>query len=235
MALTDNLISYWKFDESSGNASDELSTNDLTNNDTCTYATGHINNAVTTASAATRWMSKSSPTDIPGGGNQGEDLSVSFWLKINTFPGSNISDALVAVWDHNSGTNRSWALQFTHFAGGAKSLRFFSRDAANNNYWTDVTVTGVISEGTWYHIVITFDGSTATKNTWVDASSIDGPEAGQGNTLRNVTPDFTVGSNDGGEYADASFDEMGVWDRVLTDEEIGELYNSGDGLAYPFV
>ena len=31
-----------------------------------------------------------------------------------------------------------------------------------------------------------------------------------------------------------SIDEMGVWNRILTPTEIGQLYNSGNGLAYPF-
>lgn len=46
MALTDNLVSYWKLDESSGNASDSVGSNTLTNNGTAGYASGKINNAV---------------------------------------------------------------------------------------------------------------------------------------------------------------------------------------------
>ena len=44
MALTDNLVSYWKLDESSGNAADSVGSNTLTNTNTVTYSAGKINN-----------------------------------------------------------------------------------------------------------------------------------------------------------------------------------------------
>ncbi len=43
MAITNNLISYYKLDESSGNATDRFGGNTLTNTST-TYSTGKINN-----------------------------------------------------------------------------------------------------------------------------------------------------------------------------------------------
>jgi len=33
---------------------------------------------------------------------------------------------------------------------------------------------------------------------------------------------------------DGNIDEVGIWDRILTTDEITELYNAGAGLAYPF-
>ncbi|GAH87542.1 unnamed protein product, partial [marine sediment metagenome] len=36
-------------------------------------------------------------------------------------------------------------------------------------------------------------------------------------------------------YVDATIDEVGIWNRSLTAEEISDLYNEGNGLAYPFV
>jgi hypothetical protein len=43
MALTDNLVAYYKLDESSGNAADIVNSITLTNTST-TYGTGKINN-----------------------------------------------------------------------------------------------------------------------------------------------------------------------------------------------
>lgn len=233
MALTDDLISYWKFDESSGNADDAVSTNDLTNNGTAVYGAAKINNGVTADTTGPQFMSKASPSGIPGGGAQGTDLSFSFWIKVNTTPAENSSDVLIGIWDANDGDNRSWLLQYTHFTGGAKALRFFSRDAGNNNFFTNQSQT--LTEGTFYHIVGTFNAATAEKEVWVDGVSL-GVTGTQGSNLRSSSADFTVGSDDGGtEYADAQFDELGIWDRVLTDGEIAELYNSGAGFQYPFV
>ena len=35
-------------------------------------------------------------------------------------------------------------------------------------------------------------------------------------------------------YFDGIIDECGIWDEVLTDEQIEALYNSGAGRTYPF-
>ena len=45
MALTDSLISYWKLDEASGNATDSHGTNTLTDTNTVTSVAGKINTA----------------------------------------------------------------------------------------------------------------------------------------------------------------------------------------------
>ncbi len=31
---------------------------------------------------------------------------------------------------------------------------------------------------------------------------------------------------------DGLIDEIGIWDRALTDDEISDLYNDGEGLPY---
>ena len=56
MSIYTNLVSYWSFDESSGNASDTVSGNTLTNNNTVTYSSAKIRNGITTASSGTKYM-----------------------------------------------------------------------------------------------------------------------------------------------------------------------------------
>lgn len=46
---------------------------------------------------------------------------------------------------------------------------------------------------------------------------------------------FTVSSNSGWEaFFQGLIDEVGVWNRALSDSEITQLYNNGNGLGYPF-
>jgi hypothetical protein len=65
--------------------------------------------------------------------------------------------------------------------------------------------------------------------------------------FKSSNPDTTVGSisstNNGfdiGDRSNGSFpfngsvDEFGIWKRALTSAEISSLYNSGNGLKYPF-
>jgi hypothetical protein len=44
---------------------------------------------------------------------------------------------------------------------------------------------------------------------------------------------FVVGGrpNNPGGYVDGEMDEVGLWSRVLTGDEVGELYNEGSGIS----
>jgi hypothetical protein len=52
---------------------------------------------------------------------------------------------------------------------------------------------------------------------------------------RTFTGDYRVGSNqDFGEKASGLIDSVGFWKRVLSSGERTTLYNSGNGIEYPF-
>ena len=52
-------------------------------------------------------------------------------------------------------------------------------------------------------------------------------------TLSNTDP-FNVGDYSNSLYNPNGLDEFGVWDKILTDSEVTELYNNGYGLQHPF-
>lgn len=122
--LNDNLISYWKLDETSGNAVDSVGTNTLTNTGV-TFAGGLLNNcAVFDANTDVLVGSKVTPT------------SISFWYKwttpatsvvffANTTPDNSFQTAAGAttwlIWDNTS--NRSFAT------------------TAKTNVWTHIVLT----------------------------------------------------------------------------------------------
>jgi hypothetical protein len=47
---------------------------------------------------------------------------------------------------------------------------------------------------------------------------------------------FQVGQNIAQSFynSNCNIDMLGVWNRLLTDSEISDLYNEGNGLEYPF-
>jgi len=55
--------------------------------------------------------------------------------------------------------------------------------------------------------------------------------SGTDDTTKNLILNGRTGTIGGECY----YDEVGLWARVLTDEEIEDLYNSGTGLGYPFI
>jgi len=89
------------------------------------------------------------------------------------------------------------------------------------------------STGTWYYVVCAFDVDTTNAVIYVNGSSI-GTQTGGAAPLDGGT--FYCGTRSGGDagFMDGLLDECGLWNKTLTSDEVTSLYNSGNGLAYPF-
>lgn len=130
MALTDNLISYWKLDESSGNASDSVGSNTLTNSNV-TYATGKINNGAVF----------NSTSDTLIGTSISNPLSFSFWYNVTQ--GNSVTYLANASPDNTIQSNSSG---FTWQIYDGTSNRNFTTTVKNAT-WTHVVF---VYNGTGY-------------------------------------------------------------------------------------
>lgn len=78
------------------------------------------------------------------------------------------------------------------------------------------------------HIVMSYDNGTIN-------FYLDGVANSTYNSVPNLISFNTLGAGyDGFVLHNGILDEVGIWSRVLTPTEILELYNSGNGKAYPF-
>ncbi len=231
MTLLTNLVSYWKFDESSGNAADAQGSNTLTNNNSITYVAGEINNAAHINSASTQYFSitdaSQSGLDLTG------DFSVSFWVKYATLPDDGIR-ALHFTKYLRAGNQRSYYYGLLNTAGAYSMDMILSSDgtATENPH-----VTWTPSTGTWYHQVIVFTAASAKSQFYVNGAQQGADQIGAITSLKDGTATFEIGQNDGDENPRTyvfNQDEMGIWSRPLSAGEVSQLYNSGAGLAYPF-
>lgn len=227
MALTDNLISYWKLDESSGNAADSVGSNTLTNNNTVTYSAGKINNGANFVAASTQWLSAGNVINNPTA------LSISLWVKGT----AGVHETFLAKVANSAGGNSGYTLGIV--AGGSA----YTLLQTNGTTYAQRKNTTTIFDGTnWHHIVWTWDGtknadSSAGQVVYVDGSSAGDAEGGSSGTVGSMsnTDSFNLGREDGGNfYLNSSIDEVGIWSRALTSAEVTSLYNGGAGFAYPF-
>jgi len=87
-----------------------------------------------------------------------------------------------------------------------------------------------INTGEWVHIGYTIDQSTKTISVFVNGTVVDSGTYGTYNI--GETGDYAT--HLGGMYSffNGKIDEIGVWNRALTTDELSDLYNSGDGLVY---
>lgn len=229
MALTDNLVSYWKFDESSGNAADSVGSNTLTNNGTTGYTPAKINNGIAVDSTS-KYLSildsVQTGLDITG------SLSISFWVKFATggLPGS--GEGLTLCRKYDSPSRSYYCLLYNN--AGSQELSFYFTDEYNVADKGIGIVGWSPSVNTWYHIVMVFDASVPSIKFFVNGSQ-------QGTTQTPAINSIFAGSSDifimrsGGAGQNYIADEYGIWSRTLSADEVANLYRGGAGWQYPFL
>ncbi|UVF62283.1 laminin G-like domain protein [Nitrososphaeria virus YSH_462411] len=220
------LKAYYKFNEASGNiinlassvgSSDALSSEDLTVTGATYSVAGIIGNALSfdgvndkvNGVTAANWKFLN---------NDAQDWSISFWLKyegtienghaiIATVTDSSVEGILVDM--RASGNIRCLILNASASVGG--------------------TFTVGLADANWHHYVITHDNANTDLELWFDGVSkgvIDTNIAG----TANPTQALTMMNRNSEIYSNGDLDEVAIWNRLLTDVEIGQLYNSGAGL-----
>lgn len=210
--LSVGLVSYWKLDETNGNAIDSHGTNDGTVNGATQGVTGKIGNAY-------------SFDGIDDYVNIGNDNSLEF-TDSNAFTLSAWVN-LGQIDSSNREIIRRWEAGQTQYILRKTSANVFEI-IWNDGSTKRITSTFTLSAGQWYHVVGTFE--IGNQNLYLNGVS-NGSRSLTG-SLASSTGNTYIG------YTSAGFkgtiDEVGIWNRALTSDNILELYNSGDGLTYPF-
>lgn len=219
MALTDNLVSYYELEESSGTtATDSHGTNDGTySGNLPTAVTGKIGNAQDGDGSNSDLITVSDTNDLDLSG----DFTIAYWVN---FDATGLSEGVLAKGNLNDGGAAGYSL----YKPTNDFMRLILRDGTNQDLIEGSTTN--ISSGTWYHFVATRSGSDVT--LYLNGSS-DG--TGTSSLDPSNTDDLTMFNDIDGSFSfDGQLDEVGIWTRALTAQEVSDLYNNGNGLAYPF-
>lgn len=229
MALIDNLVSYWKMDEASGNRADSHGSNTLTVNGTggVGSAAGIINNGADLERTDSDYLSitdaAQSGLDIAG------SLSISMWINLESLPASGEIYGLMSKY--GTGTTRGTPSFYYDNAAGIR--RFVYSSSSTLTTQTNCIITQSLSTATWYHVVVTQNTGSSVVTIYVNGSSI-GTGSGTASNVNNSV-DFEIGTATSASFFfDGIIDEVGIWNKVLTSTEVTDLYNAGAGLAYPF-
>lgn len=228
MALKDNLVSYWKLEESNGTRVDAHGSNDLTDNNTVLFGTG-INNA-----CADFERSNGEYLSITDASQSGLDFSTAFsanlWVNYESVPSSGGQWNFISKF-LSTGNQRSYLL-YANESGGSILLHFYETN--NGSTAIDKSVTITPSTSTWYMYTVVYDGSGGTVDFYIDGSQVGTQQTGFHSTIYNGTAPFELG--DVGQFGslghDGLMDEVAVWGRAISSTEIAEIYNSGTGLFY---
>jgi hypothetical protein len=93
-----------------------------------------------------------------------------------------------------------------------------------------------INDGEWHHVVFIFDQANNNAYTYVDGV-LDGSNTSYTDNSDTSGGDLTIGTRTaGGEadgYWDGSIDEVMIFNRSLSADEVGEIYNSTYSRFHP--
>jgi hypothetical protein len=214
--LTD-LVAYWKLDEPSGTRFDSVGTNNLTDIGSVGSGIGKQGNAASFVAANNEYLDGGDILDIGDG-----SLTVSCWFRTTD------NGALVPLIGKPWGGNKAgrYAIYLT-----SGTVECNVQDAGGTR---TATSPGTYNDGNWHLAIQVIDRANGLF-LYVD------------NVLVDSVPGAITGSLDTGDpfligfysnliaYLDGDVDECGVWERVLTNSEITQLYNGGAAITYPFV
>jgi len=214
-------VSHWTFDETSGVRYDSstTSTNDLTDNNTVSYATGLLGNAADFERSNTEYFSITDANQI--GLDFSNSFTLSYWIKKE----SDVQANLINKWIGSTG-QRSYTFEFgSGYISGAVS------ENGANNIGKDVS--GLTYTTNWQHHCFIIDNTRNVTSLKVNGSHVGTSTATAFGTIFNGTAPFQIGAGQGASATfDGLLDEFSIFARALSTSECSTLYNSGVPLPY---
>lgn len=222
MALSTNLVAYYKLD---GNSNDSVGSNN--GSDTgITYGSsyGKIGQGALFNGTSSKIVIGTSSTF---NFERTDSFSISAWVNTTTFNNGPILSKLV-----NSGSYNGYEVLVV---GG--NIVFLMNNTDPSNGISVSATSNTMSTGSWYHVVVTYSGTSLASGVkmYVNGSlcsqsvNFDNLSA---SILSSVAPQ--IGARPSGNVTNGDLDEIGIWSRALSADEVSQLYNGGAGLSYPF-
>ena len=207
----DSLKGWWPF---SGNANEESGNG---NNGTVSGATltsdrfGKINSSYNFNGSQQNIVLKNLMSSLSKG------ITISYWIK---FPNNGGGTAIV---QSNPSPNYTPTFQVTH--SNTIQHNLISNTCSNTSGLWDTT--NNIS-GNWHHILISVDNLTTTNKMFIDGVITQTVKSFNFTNCSNSNTSLRIGGqwiNSDLQWFNGQIDDIGIWNRALTQQEISNLYN----------
>jgi hypothetical protein len=215
-ALSVDIMAYNSFNESSGtNARDGVNdTHNFTTFNTPTWDTGLIGNALHFDGSSEYALQSNNITFFNA------NRTLNFWFNLDS------SDA----GDHQRVLGR-------YSAGGVGELQTVVLQSTTNYrvQYAQSNGTAIVfadqDTGTDW-VMITFQVNNTHLRLYINATHI--ATYGYDGTSTHQALNTSIGARSSGidDWFDGLIDEFGIWDRLLTDAEVTQLFNGGSGITY---
>jgi len=218
-SLTNGLVGWWTFDgkDMAGNYAFDKSGNGnrgtLTSGPARTI--GKIGQALT-FDGVSGYVNMGNPTSLKLTGS----ATWSAWVKINSCP----SGQCVIISKRGFAGDRGWEF----YANDSVGFDIIAVDSADNTNSADRSTVGTYA-GVWTHVVGVYNASALTLDIYINGKN---DNSGLGGTVASAQNDSSQNVNIGRRPTDFGYfpgllDDVRVYNRALSAEEIKRLYNMG--------
>jgi hypothetical protein len=238
MALIDNILFYYKFDETSGTTAADADggTYPGTLKTAASFnVDGKINYGLLSGSTLS-----SSVGGVDMGSNAGLDTSafpvtISAWFKTSA-AGAQSNGEMLIFSNQKTSSNFSrvtLGMVMGAVSGDRGKVQLTWRNSGGTT--SQLTTTALYNDNT-YHLVVATISAGGAMIIYIDGTSVASGVTASG-TLFTGTKKQTIGTNWDVSISGVwigMLDEIGYWNRELSGSEVTSLYNGGVGLQYPF-
>ena len=158
-------------------------------------------------------------TSVPGFNFHATTMSISLWLKT---PSCDTDNTILDKY-LTSGNMRALRL----YLHGTNELTFqLSSNGSNNE--SQLTTNASLANDTWYHIAITYSSGTWLVYKNGSSVSLDAAAFSTTTSIEQNTQALRIGhSSDTKEPWDGEIDDLLIYEKVLTADEVKRNYNAG--------
>lgn len=221
-SLETNLITWFALNETTGDAVDTIGTSDLTEQGSVSSASG--------IKGTSRGNDYTSANYFDGAINATLDMdlqtawSISAWFKVDSDAGN--GNRQIFHWDAPDGSEY---FGWIGIDGNKLEVNHCHRGVACQ----ELVGTDDVDFDNWNHVVIVHSGSGSVIDVYLNNTD-QGDVTAMSTTAGPVTK-FTIGRSEddvNSPLTDGYIDEIGIWQRGLSESEISNLYNGGLGCTY---
>ena len=200
------VVSWWAAE---GNAADIQGTNEGALVGDASFAPGKVGQAFS-------FDGNGDAVTVPHSGSLdlSSAITIEAWVKVDSF--TKDWQAIVTKGDS------AWRL---HRFGDSNNVAFGTSGLTTGNGGPDLAGATDVADGQWHHVVGTYDGTT--KALYVDGA-LDASTTASGLISTNAYP-VMIGENAElhGRHFDGLIDEVVLYDRALSAEEVEAAFNAG--------
>ena len=216
-AIVDGLVEYWELDGDYNAGVDASHAGSLvtTGAGSGTFVTGKFGSAIDLSNSGGNQAYISVGGDENDMDFAGGNMSFSAWYT---------TESLYTNWQTLAGKGEGNGWRIARAGGSGNGMTFSGRKPHNFAAQTDD------QSGGWHHLVTTVEGGIRT-DMYVDGELVGSDTSGY--ALQDRANAMQIGGNPDAANRgwNGNIDDVAVWDRVLTADEVSSIYNGGDGAS----